>query len=379
MTTFRLPAVITLLAAVILPAIATAADEVEVEAKWLDRLDKVDRELLEAWVGYAPPEFASSLTWVGDDAQSWSALRGKVVILQTWSARSSAGRGVMSRAEKLAKSHGDDLAIVLLHTPDGTEKAQTLLDRRPPELPVAIDFDGAYCDDVGFYKRPANLVVDRNGTVRFAGLNQRGLDGAVEQLIAEEYTASRRPEPRPDAGEGKSEAPVPFPPASDQIKNARDLRGQRAPAFKVDDWITTAPNAEGKVVVVDFWATWCGPCVASIPHMNGLAKRFRGDVVVVGISSEEERDFDKGMRRIRKTPGSFEYSLALDPGRSMGKQVGNRGIPYCIVIDSNWIVRWQGHPTRLSENLLAQIVGADKANGGAAGGRPRRWSQASGR
>src|SRR5205085_8394742 len=66
--------------------------------------------------------------------------------------------------------------------------------------------------------------------------------------------------------------------------------GDRAPAFKVKEFVKGEPIkelAKGKVHVVEFWATWCGPCRASIPHLTELQKKH-GTVVVVGVSIYEQ-------------------------------------------------------------------------------------------
>ena len=65
------------------------------------------------------------------------------------------------------------------------------------------------------------------------------------------------------------------------------MRGRQAPPLNVQQWITPAPDPEGKVVVVDLWATWCRPCIRSIPHMNQLATRFEGEVVIVVAPAEK--------------------------------------------------------------------------------------------
>src|SRR5436309_2703130 len=66
------------------------------------------------------------------------------------------------------------------------------------------------------------------------------------------------------------------------------MQGKPAPALVLKGWINskplTAADLKGKIVVLDFWATWCGPCIASIPHNNELAKKFADKAVVfIGI------------------------------------------------------------------------------------------------
>ncbi|RYG47205.1 redoxin domain-containing protein [bacterium] len=142
----------------------------------------------------------------------------------------------------------------------------------------------------------------------------------------------------------------------------KDLRGKAAPKLEVERWLTgVAPELKGKILILDFWATWCPPCRETIPELNSIAKKFAKDVVVVGISKEDPAVVQAFMK---KTP--FSYHLAIDTKGRTSEQVGVKGIPHVLIVTPDGIVRWQGFPLDdaepLKESTVAAIVAASKAS-----------------
>ena len=132
--------------------------------------------------------------------------------------------------------------------------------------------------------------------------------------------------------------------------NARSFLGQLAPKFAVEKWVTETPNTSGKYVLIDFWATWCGPCRQSIPHLNALQRKFAERLIIIGLSDETEQTV-RGM----KSP-KIDYSVAVDTQGRMLHAVEVTGIPHAMLIDPQGIVRFEGMPSYLTEQGLERLL-----------------------
>jgi cytochrome c biogenesis protein CcmG, thiol:disulfide interchange protein DsbE len=135
---------------------------------------------------------------------------------------------------------------------------------------------------------------------------------------------------------------------------AKSFLGKKAPDLVVEKWLTPAPDTKGKFILIDFWATWCGPCRKAIPELNKFQKQFGDKLVVIGVSDESE----DAVRKL--TNPAMEYASAIDPQGRMKKQLEVKGIPHVIVVDPQGIVRWEGYPLlegfELTESVLKDVM-----------------------
>lgn len=128
----------------------------------------------------------------------------------------------------------------------------------------------------------------------------------------------------------------------------------------VDFQLTKAKSFEdflGRTVLLEFFAHWCGPCGAQVPHLNELNETWSGQglSIIAVTSSREDRDKTQAWIEAR----NVRYAVALDPDGRLASWFGIRGIPHAVLVAPDGKILWRGHPAELSEEKLkAAVTGA---------------------
>ena len=172
--------------------------------------------------------------------------------------------------------------------------------------------------------------------------------------------------------------------AAEETKDAKEEEeplltiGSKAPNIDVEHWLSDNDGAfehvttleSGKVYVIEFWATWCGPCINSMPHLAELQAEYSDSVQFVSVSREDldkvnkflERDVRGGEEDQTYADLTNTYCLTTDPDGSVREDyflaAGRTGIPCAFIVGKTGLIEWIGHPIRMDE-ALEKIVNDD--------------------
>lgn len=142
--------------------------------------------------------------------------------------------------------------------------------------------------------------------------------------------------------------------------------GDPAPALRVGQWIKGKPVQKfekGRVYVLEFWATWCSPCIASMPHLSGLAREYKDKITVIAIDVFERKT--KTLKAVNAFVDSMgarmDFSVVAEDSnytvadwlKAAGEE--NNGIPQTFVVDAEGRLAWIGHPKNLAA-VLVKVV-----------------------
>ena len=143
--------------------------------------------------------------------------------------------------------------------------------------------------------------------------------------------------------------------------------GDAAPRLEVSQWIKGEPvdlaaAKDHRIVVLEFWATWCAPCVESIPHLTRLQQEYADQgVVIVAVSPHDPNNTLETVRKLVDKQGDkIGYAVAFDregkSDKAFMEAANQEGIPTAFVIDKAGRVAWIGHPMDGMDKALARMV-----------------------
>lgn len=138
--------------------------------------------------------------------------------------------------------------------------------------------------------------------------------------------------------------------------------GDTAPKINVSKWVKGDPITKldpANIYVIEFWATWCGPCKQSIPHLTELAHKYKDKVTFIGISIWEHGSDVNSF--VKNMGDKMDYRVATDNSdnymaTSWMTAAGERGIPCAFVIGKDNKIQWVGHPMSGLDKVLDKII-----------------------
>lgn len=143
-----------------------------------------------------------------------------------------------------------------------------------------------------------------------------------------------------------------------QCSKTKEPVSSFAPDFRlnsIDGKEITLSELKGKVVLLDFWATWCGPCKESIPHLIEVYKKYKGkDFEIIGMNMDKKTEIEMVRKFVSST--GILYPVIITP-ENVIRSYAVSAIPTSILIDKNGKIREKivGFNTSIARHITKRI------------------------
>ena len=310
-----------------------------------------------------PPKYTSSLTLPRSQranppthllhAVDGDCLRGRLLELTASEARVE----VRQRAQGLPREmitriqwlhpDGGDVPRGADHDQRGPSTIRAVLDN---QLQVSLDVDQVVGDQLlGRSESLGKYQVDLARTVRLELNPAGGVLGEAPEFAGWKLRQAASPRAAEEAD-------------GTDPDGATSLVGREAPEFRLDlvgGGQFALADLRGEIVVIDFWASWCGPCLRVIPQVEGVVREFSDSAVrVIGVNLEESAEIaGRTLDQLHVT-----LPVALDSDGSVARKYGVREIPRTVIVDRQGkVVRvLVGGPAGFPEDLRTALQGVLK-------------------
>jgi len=142
--------------------------------------------------------------------------------------------------------------------------------------------------------------------------------------------------------------------------------GDPAPSLYIDPWIKGCPihnMRKGHIYILEFWATWCKPCIAEMPHLSSLAEKYKDEITIIGINIYEDQETSSAEIKafVDNMGDRMNYHVGIDNNSQMldrwleASAEKENGIPRSFIVDRSGTLAWTGHPKDL-DTVVHKIV-----------------------